>query len=149
MTMRWDCKQRGECYLNIHMPNWAFLKGAFPRGIEPTDLDGCVELNRHFLTLEWKGVSADLTGGQAMAFTRRTERKSDTVFVIYGDAETTQASAMRRIFNGRVGNRKAVTNDSLFLHCESWAKWAEAGGAKFSMADKYPHLRAPPMRTER
>ena len=140
--MRWDCKQRGECYLDKHMPNWGFLKGAFPRGIEPTDLDGWVEINRHFLTLEWKGCDANLTGGQDMAFTRRAESKSDAVFVLWGDAEKTEAVAMQRIWNGRKGEKFSATNDLVYHYCERWSAWAESGGdTVVSLSDKYPHLR--------
>lgn len=124
MTLRHDCRQRG-CFVRLQMPDWRFLKGAFPRGIEPSDLDGFVEVHGRFLTLEWKGLGADLTDGQRFAFRRRTLNQTDCVFVLYGNAERTACSEMRVIFRGKVGPREPADNARVFDRCEKWAAWAQ------------------------
>ena len=39
---------KGRCF------NWGFLKGSFPRGCVPSDCDGEIEINGHFLRFEMK-----------------------------------------------------------------------------------------------
>lgn len=55
--------KRPDAFLLSKMPqvyNW--LKGCFPRGILPTDIDGEVEINGHFLRFEFKHENALRTG---------------------------------------------------------------------------------------
>lgn len=124
MTIRHDCTN--GCYVQLHLPDWAFLTPAFPRGIQPTDLDGFVELNGHFLTLEWKGEGAELTDGQRFAFRRRTLNQTDAVLVLYGDSQRTQCTAMRVIVNGFIGQRAPANNQRVFERCARWAAWAQS-----------------------
>ena len=80
MTLRWDCERNG-CYKDSRLPDWGFLKGCFPRGIEPTDIDGMVHLGEgtldRFLFLEEKGRSGSLNHGQTRAF-HALSRVADT-----------------------------------------------------------------------
>lgn len=78
---RYDCAQRG-CY-NAALPNWDdILTGVFPRNIWPTDIDGMVEVNDHFLFMEQKGSGVSLTDGQRMAFRRLSSRARITVLFL-------------------------------------------------------------------
>jgi hypothetical protein len=75
---RHDCALRG-CY-NASLPNWdELLEGVFPRKVWPTDVDGFVELNDHFLFLEQKGEGVSLTTGQRLALFRLSTRARVTV----------------------------------------------------------------------
>jgi hypothetical protein len=85
MTLRWNCEVRG-CYKDSRLPDWAFLKGCFPRGIEPTDIDGMVHLQDgdadRFLFLEEKGRYGGLYHGQTRAF-KALSRVSDTTVLCF------------------------------------------------------------------
>lgn len=78
-AFRHDCSTRG-CYI-AGLPNWGDLFDVFPRGIQPTDVDGLVEINGKFLVLEEKHFDADLSNGQRYAFERLAMLGPVTVFV--------------------------------------------------------------------
>lgn len=80
--------------------DWAGLRPCFPRGIEPTDLDGFVEINGRFLVLEGKGPGVPLKEGQRKTFERlfrlnRTIEGVFTVIVIWGDAEACRVDRLQ------------------------------------------------------
>lgn len=64
--------------------NW--LRGAFPRGILPTDIDGEVEINGHFLRFEFKHENALRNGvipkGQHAALSALVKAGFFTVLLI-------------------------------------------------------------------
>lgn len=125
MNMRWKCSERG-CYLD-YLPDWAILDGCFPRGIKPTDLDGCVELHGNLLFLEWKRPGAPLKTGQRLMFEAATRLGYIAVFVIFGDPLTNTVESLQEIHGGRVRKTKPSSNGDLRKRCEQWAQWAEAG----------------------
>jgi hypothetical protein len=90
MTLRWDCEVSG-CYKDNRLPDWAFLKGCFPRGIEPTDIDGMVHLADggadRFLFLEEKGRYGGLHHGQTRAFHALSRVADTTVLCFRGHNE--------------------------------------------------------------
>jgi hypothetical protein len=63
---------RHNCVLHGCMqdrePDWEWMRGAFPRGIMPTDADGVVEVMGEVLILEEKGVGGSFDDGQLQAF---------------------------------------------------------------------------------
>mgnify|MGYP001613461441 CR=1 FL=1 len=125
MTMRWDCHAQG-CYLK-YLPDWGFLDGCFPRKIEPSDIDGCVELNGRLLFLEWKRAGATLKTGQRKMFEAATRHGNIAVFVIFGDPLTNAVKSLQEIHMGKVKNMKPCGNGDLRKRCEKWAQWAEVG----------------------
>jgi len=73
--------------------DWAPLKGCLPRGIEPTDIDGWIEVGGYFLVLEGKAPGVPIPTGQAAAFARMVRWNKIvpqlfTIIVIWGDAPT-------------------------------------------------------------
>jgi hypothetical protein len=65
--------------------DWGILKGCFgDTKIEPTDIDGIVERNGHFLVLETKKPGNPLVQGQRIMFNRLLELKMFTVLIIWG-----------------------------------------------------------------
>lgn len=84
---RHNCSAKG-CYYET-LPDWTWMEKVFPRGIMPTDIDGMVELNNHFLFIEQKraGVGLD-SGGQGMAMKRLSKLPGVTV-VLFRPALTT------------------------------------------------------------
>lgn len=62
------CEEAGinnaEQFIISKMPQvFSWMKGCFPRGILPTDIDGAVEINGHFLVLEFKHENRIRNGG--------------------------------------------------------------------------------------
>ncbi len=74
---RHDCGTRG-CYVR-QLPSWDDLIECFPRNIRPTDVDGMVEINDHFLFLEEKGACKSLDRGQRKALQKLASRPRVTV----------------------------------------------------------------------
>lgn len=69
---RHDCGRRG-CYID-QLPSWDELIDVLPRGIRPTDVDGVIEINHHFLFLEEKGAGVGLNNtGQRVLLQRLAE----------------------------------------------------------------------------
>jgi len=73
--------------------DWKPLRGCFPRNIEPTDLDGWVELCGYFLVLEGKAPGVPLRDGQRLNFERMLRWNQIvpglfTIVVIWGHAES-------------------------------------------------------------
>ena len=74
-------------FLIDKMPRlYGFLKGSFPRGILPTDIDGEVEINGSFLRLEFKHDSALRDGrvpkGQMRCFEMLKQTGVFTIFLV-------------------------------------------------------------------
>lgn len=63
--------------------SWGKLCSVFPRGISPTDIDGTVEINGHFLHVEFKTESNPVPNGQRLYLERwlNAVRLNGVVFV--------------------------------------------------------------------
>jgi hypothetical protein len=110
--------------------NWKPLRSCFPRGIEPTDIDGWVEVGGYFLVLEGKAPNVPLKAGQRILF-ERMQRWNEivpglfTMIVIWGDAET-----------GRIDELQfwpaapfSAGWEQLISYCSAWAEVAEERAA--------------------
>lgn len=117
-------------FLKSKMPVvYDWLKGAFPRGILPTDIDGEVEINGRFLRFEFKHESRLRNGcvpkGQAMYFKRLTEVSPTTVFFIGFDQEGDPTCVQIYGAGGKVQPLKEVTKQNIRKLCQQWSEWAE------------------------
>lgn len=66
--------------LQDRLPSWEWMRGCFPRPkIMPTDIDGMVEVNGHFLFIEQKGRNAHLPEPQRKAYRRLAQEQNKTV----------------------------------------------------------------------
>jgi hypothetical protein len=74
--LRHRCDDKG-CYLD-QLPSWDDLLDCFPRKIRPTDIDGMVEINGHFLFLEEKRAGAGPDDGQRLALKALSTRPGVT-----------------------------------------------------------------------
>lgn len=74
---RHTCQGQG-CYV-AQLPSWDDLIECFPRNIRPTDIDGLVEINGHFLFLEEKRAGASPDEGQRRALVELSKRERTTV----------------------------------------------------------------------
>jgi hypothetical protein len=105
-----------------HCFDW--LKGAFPRGILPTDIDGEVEINGHFLRFEFKAESrvrnGEIPKGQARLFQKLVETGFHTVFLIGVDNSGRPTCIQIYTTKNRSIFREA-DEASIFGLCKRWA----------------------------
>lgn len=111
---------------------YGWLKGAFPRGILPTDIDGLVEINGHFLLMEFKHEDALRTGrvpkGQYFMLARLIDTKSFTVFMV-GTNERSHPSILQILYPSTSSKPRAlidpIDENGVYEQCQKWAQWAE------------------------
>ena len=100
--MRWDCRpDKDGCYRQLGQPDLSVLDECFPGRIAMTDVDGLVEINGHFLFIEWKR-HGDVPAGQRIMFERLTRFPEFTILLILGDPGT---MAVERYDTFRGGRR--------------------------------------------
>ena len=107
------------------LPDWGFLRGAFPRGILPSDVDGAVEVNGHFLYDEFKLTGTQDKQGQILMHKRRTLDGISKVLLLEGRTNPTQIHYARLVENGIIGPRKQKSNSDIHDFCRRWAKFVE------------------------
>jgi hypothetical protein len=115
--------------------NWDILNGCFgDTHIKPSDIDGMVERNGHFLYLETKATNAILRRGQTIAIENRIRDGVSTVIVVWGD---TNAPVRMKAFYPVQYKRPATVVDCdlavLRLECQSWYLQAEKLNARECM----------------
>lgn len=106
-----------------------WLKGIFPRGILPTDIDGEVEINGQFLRLEFKDESALRNGviakGQMKALKRLTSTKRFTVFIIGTNLQGSPTCMVTYHHNGKFTELQDMDQSGVQDRCRKWSLWAE------------------------
>lgn len=107
-----------------------WLKGAFPRGILPTDVDGEVEINGYFLRLEFKHDQALRDGhipkGQLKALQRLISTKKFTVFII-GMSDLGDPTCIAVYSNMGHTPLFDANKEKIRELCKAWSDKAEAG----------------------
>lgn len=110
---------------------WGDLKGAFPRGILPTDIDGEVEISGRFLRLEVKHektlrAEPKMTG-QYRALSALVESKLHSVLWIGQNYD--RVWTCYKIWHGdKKGELHEATMETIRQRCEKWANWAKEQG---------------------
>lgn len=123
---RYNCADRGVCY-NATLPDLSDLfDRAFPRGISPTDVDAMVEVNDHFLFLEFKKQGVDVPNGQRYALRLLSTRERVTV-VIAENAED-DGFRVRSAVAGDWSTWSECTRAELHDRLVAWAARADAAG---------------------
>lgn len=121
----WDCGQRG-CWNTKCRPNIEFFKGALPRKIAMTDIDGTVEVNGSFLFMEWKSYVGKIPTGQRIYFQRLTKISDKiTAVIVAGDAETMRVDSIQRIHGGKIDGWIDCDLEELFERVGRWAHRAD------------------------
>lgn len=124
--------KRPDLFMIAKMPQlFGWLKGAFPRGILPTDIDGEVEINGWFLRMEFKHEGALRRGripkGQKMALSRLIDTGRFTVLLIGTNdrSEPVCFESWHRL--GKVCPLKDCCAADVYEFCKQWAAFAERG----------------------
>ena len=108
---------------------YSYLKGVFPYGTLPTDVDGEVEINGHYLRLEFKeeGIIRNNTwrSAQKIAFLKLVERKGFTLFLV-GHDDQGAVTILRWVRPAKYNTYETGIIDPcneqrLALACKKWA----------------------------
>lgn len=104
--------------------DWGCLDGCFGETkIAPTDIDGFVERNGHFLVLETKHPNTRIPYGQEITFKEMIKTGLFTVVIIWGEKnipEEIELRTSKAIWHFNNANIK-----NLYWIVSEWFKWAE------------------------
>ncbi len=131
----YECGIRNpESFLISKMPmvyNW--LKGAFinPK-ILPTDIDGEVEVNGHFLRMEFKHDTAIKNGripeGQHRCFKALIKTGRFTIFLIGTDDQGEPSCLIIYYHTGKIKDLSVSSKSDIYEQCLGWTKYALSNG---------------------
>lgn len=125
--MRWRCDVHG-CFNDLCRPRIEEFAEDLPGRISFSDVDGVVEINGHFLFLEFKHPErGSVKTGQRILFEKLTSLSDRvSVLVIKGDAKTMNLSAMQVVRAGKFAEERAISLADVKRGIRSWAKRARA-----------------------
>ena len=123
--------RRPDIYLkSITGKLWGWLKGCFPRGILPMDVDGEVEINGFFLRLEKKHANCIrnkiMPNGQRRCIEGLLNTGKFTILLI-GENDNEQPVCYQ-IWKRKEGKSPVFDcdQDDIRRFCGKWAEWADA-----------------------
>lgn len=122
--------KRPEQFLLSKMPQvYSWLKGAFPRGILPTDVDGEVEINGQFLRMEFKHENALRNGaipkGQHRALKGLISTGKFTVILV-GMSDAGIPTCFEAWYpNGTIAKLSDCNHEQVKDFCQRWSNYAE------------------------
>lgn len=126
--IQWNCMVSGCFNYHRHFDIEHFAQ-CFPGRVGFTDLDAFVELNGHFLIVEFKqGANdlrraADLTDGQRRAFEALTASSDKiTVIVVRCDYVTSEVSEIRVIKGGQSSDWRSTDLGAFTSHLTAWSR---------------------------
>lgn len=91
-----------------------------PRGIQPSDIDGIIEINNHFLVMEVKHPREGTKDGQRLLLERLAKRRGFTVIrIVRGD------DGVEEIYNYKTKIAKSTTPLEFIALVERWASEAD------------------------
>jgi len=122
--IRWNCLDQG-CYMHKCHPRIEIFADCFPEKIAMSDIDGVVEINGHFLFMEWKGDGGKLSTGQHILLQRLTTLSDKVVaYVVYGDSQTMQVHKVTRYYRGNSKDYD-MQLEQLMEQFRNWGKWVK------------------------
>lgn len=123
--------KRPEAFIISKMPQvYGWLKGAFPRGILPTDIDGEVEIQGHFLRFEFKHETAlrnaRIPKGQYQSLKSLINTGRFTVLLI-GTNDKGEPTCSETWYHNKIVSPLSDCNrQDVFSFCSRWAEWAQS-----------------------
>lgn len=118
--IRWDCERQG-CWNAACRPPIHFFHDCFPRKISMSDIDATVELNGHFLFLEWKSVDSDLPVGQAKYFRQLTRNPNITSIVVFAPGNPNAVEKIMVVRGGDFNSWEDCSLEDLHRRVRKWA----------------------------
>lgn len=125
--LRYHCWERDACYVEHMKARIEMFAECFPGKIAFTDIDYRVEINRHFLEMEFKRPGEILRTGQRIAFQGLTALlpKSYLVLIVEAEPRADIVYNYVAIRNGVVSERRSCDLDGLKQRVSEWAAWAQ------------------------
>jgi len=122
--MRWDCLTSG-CF-RITCPKLGMLDDCFPGKIGMSDIDGAVEVNKHFLFLEWKSYQGDIPTGQKIYFERLTALSDKiTAVIVSHDVSPENVTHCQVVSKGKFHEAETCDFAELCSRIKKWSDKAE------------------------
>lgn len=123
--LRHNCEQNG-CF-QANLPSWDWMRGCFPRGIMPTDVDGMVEIRGSVLFIEQKRPGASLSNGQRIALKTLAAKDRTTVLCL---RSTLDGAYECIVFDGTPPTGwRHCTREQVQAWLSHWAETAERRAA--------------------
>lgn len=110
--------------------DWAILRGCFgSTRIEPTDIDGFVERNGKFLTIETKSPGVEVKTGQMITFKHLIGLGCFTVLIVWGERNNPERMTL-------MTSKATIEYENASVEKLRWvvSEW-------FRYADQTPHPR--------
>jgi hypothetical protein len=118
--IEWKCETAG-CFNELMRPKIEMFAECFPRNVAMMDIDGTVELNGHFLFLEFK-TSGNLKAGQRYYLTRLTALSAKIeAMVIACNSAIMDIHGVAHIQRGTLHPWDACDLDGLKALIKDWA----------------------------
>jgi len=90
-----------------------------------SDIDGVVEINGHFLFMEWKGDGGKVSTGQHILLQRLTQLSNKVLaYVVYGNSQTMQVHKVTRYYKG-ASKDYDMQLDQLMKQFKDWGEWVK------------------------
>lgn len=117
--------------LNESVVHWKFLDDCFPGKVRPTDIDGMIERNNHFLMLEQKSDEKEfIPDGQHILYRNFSTKKNCKVIVFWGKMKDNIPVEISQIIIYEDGNQDWDSEPPSMLRfkklIQDW--WREANG---------------------
>ena len=120
--MRWECGKDG-CFNVLRRLKFHVFDSCFPGRINFTDVDGLVEVNGHFLGLEWKsGDGRGLSTGQRLCYEQLTRFPRFVMVLVRGNAKDMSVEEFCVIQNGSLGGWESGDLAALKGRIQRWAR---------------------------
>lgn len=97
----------------------------FPRNISLADIDSHVEINHHWLFIEWKTGDQEVSAGQMKDLRRLASRPRMSTWVVW----TTEDGFITHAQRLPSGARRAVTEDQIAQAIRAWVEEVERAPA--------------------
>lgn len=91
--------------------------------VYPTDIDGMLERNGHFLFMEWKRPGVKIPQGQDIAYKKLAALPNMKVLYIWGSYDTWQITHLLDVGKGE---KLGATNETFRQYLRDWWRYASA-----------------------
>ena len=119
-TFNHKCDVEG-CWITKNAAPFGALKDCFGGKIRPTDIDGIVERNGHFLIFEWKRDGVPIPLGQKILFEKLTIHEDITVFVVWHEVNRPEIVTKAGMFkSGAWKGERATDLAGVRKACAQW-----------------------------
>ena len=117
---------------------WDFLKGAFPRDIQPMDIDALVEIKGRFLAFETKAPGTPIKKGQKITLRSLANMGQGAVMYIDGKSPSTFTKFYyvdgAKLFRYANASPAKVTS-KIYEVCVAWGRRADNRGKPLDDGD--------------